>query len=386
MDVIVLGLGVNGLAVVRSLGEKGLTISGVYNDSFDELGVHSKYIKECRNVRKACTKDELLTACDNMLLSSSIKKPVLICTTDAFASVVAENQDVFSQRFLLTVPSKEIYWQFLAKQPTAAICTNNSLAIPKTVFVSKEESLLEACQDINYPVIVKPDLTFDDAFPGKNVIVNNRAELEQFLVSYPQLESRVVAQEIVPSGDGKIFVVTTFSDVNGKVRSAYSGKKIRQYLPDYGVTCFGVSIEIPELKQKVITFLEKIGYIGFATLEFAYNEETDEYLFIELNIRTFYHNQLFKDAGLDINYNAYLLASGQVTDDLLIKQKDDVHWIDFTRDLGSYRRKRVQNKIIFSDWIRDVLKARSFAYLNRKDMKPFIVSIARLFSIIRKQA
>jgi len=384
IEAIVLGLGVNGLAVVRALGSKGVKVAGVYSDRFEEIGYASKYLVEKQQISAANRSDLVMKAC--LKLRGNQPEPiVIICTSDAYASVVAENQDEFSKFFTLTVPSSDLYWKFLEKKPTAKICIENNFPIPKTALTDEPGTLLEKVKDYSFPVIIKPNLTFGSRFPGKNVIAQNLDDVKLFLEEYPDLESDVVVQEIVPSGDGKIFVVSAFCDGNGKVQAIYSGKKIRQYLPDYGVTSYGVSVNLPELKEMSKQFLEAIEYKGFGTLEFAFDEEEQAYYFIELNIRTFYHNQLFKDAGVDLNYIGYLFAKDCSANVSALAQKDGVRWMDFTRDLGSFLRKRKQGRITFYGWIKDVIRARSFAYFNWSDLKPFMVSIQRLFSIFKQQ-
>lgn len=384
MDAIILGLGVNGIAVVRSLGCKGLTVGGIFFNKEDELGAHSRYLKKSVKVKPSCSSEDLLAACESLvdLNATRARKTVIICTSDYFASKVAEKPDIFENNFLITTPKPDIYWKFLAKKPTADICLKHKFPIPDTFYTNEKGRLIEECENLNYPAIIKPNFTFDDEFPGKNIIISTRNELLEFVKKMPNLETKVVVQEIIPSGDGNIYLVSTFSDTNGKVRVAYSGKKIRQYLPDYGVTCFGVSEDIPKLKDSTINFLEKINYTGFATLEFAHDKKKDIFVFIELNIRTFYHNQLFKDAGIDINHKAFEITHGSTdNENCLRKQKDDVYWIDFTRDIASFFRKKKQGKLSTLKWLNSILKARSFAYFDHKDPIPFFVSLYAFIKI-----
>ena len=382
MNVVVLGLGVNGLAVVRSLGERGLSIAGIALDDDKELGRHSKYLSDVKIFDAGSSGSNLLNICKSFKLPG--KKPFLICTSDLFANLVAEKQAEFSDLFELSVPSEDLYWKFLQKQPTAKICMDNSVPIPKTVFVSIPGTLISDISDIQFPVIIKPNLTYEEGFPGKNVIAHNKQDVIDFLDEYPSLETKIVVQEIIKSGDGSIFVVSTYSNDEGKVEGVYCGRKIRQYLPDYGVTCFGVSESNDYLKELSVRFLNTIGYKGFATLEFALDEKTGEYYFIELNIRTFYHNQLFKDAGVDLNWIAYR-SKIDGESNFQIEQVDKVLWVDFTRDLGSFLRKYKDGKIKIVSWLRDIAKAKSFAYWNKRDVKPFYMSILLLFRIFFKR-
>ena len=379
VNALVLGLGINGLAVVRSLGEQGLKVAGVFNDRKSELGIHSKYLSGSHVFDSKKSPGELFRICKK-LTGDSGERPVIICTTDLFSELVASHTELFESSFILTTPDKDLYWRFLYKQPTAQICMDNHLKIPMTVFVKEDECLFSACENMNYPAIIKPDLTYEETFPGKVVVVNDRQELNKFISKYSHLQSKVVIQEVIPSGDGKLYIVSTFSDKDGRVKSIYTGKKLRSYLPDFGVTCYGVSCEIETLKSISEKFLNDISYTGFADLEFAYNEETDEYYFIELNIRTSYLNQLYKDSGINLNYIGYLASKGLPFEHLINEQKQEVYWCDFTRDVGSFYRKYKSKKIGLIDWVRDLVRSRSYAYFSISDLKPYIFSIHQTLS------
>jgi predicted ATP-grasp superfamily ATP-dependent carboligase len=78
------------------------------------------------------------------------------------------------------------------------------------------------------------------------------------------LLGKCVIQQVISSGDGDILVTATYSGSSGTVEAIYSGRKIRQYLPDYGATCFGISERHAMLEESTRAFLNNIRYRGFA--------------------------------------------------------------------------------------------------------------------------
>ena len=58
------------------------------------------------------------------------------------------------------------------------------------------------------------------------------------------------------------------------------------------------------------SFLNEIGYIGFAGVEFAEEVETGEIFFLKLNARAVLPNWLTADAGIDLTTIGYLEMSG----------------------------------------------------------------------------
>ena len=52
-----------------------------------------------------------------------------------------------------------------------------------------------------------------------------------------------------------------------------------------------------------------------------------------------------------------------------------MRWLDFQRDLSSCWRKHKSGEITWKEWLQTIVPARSFAYLDRKDLRPFIYSV-----------
>jgi len=382
--VIVMGLGVNGLGVLRSMGMLGVECGGIYQRKDEELGIHSRF---CRHVEQADKNlsDSSLWQCLNSLQRKLGDGPsVLIPSADRYAAFLCDNQEQLKKDYLVCMPSKEIHDAFLNKKRTAEICLSNDVPIPQTFSAESLKELDHIGKNLDYPAIIKPAYTFGSTFPGKNAVIGKSSELYSFYKRYPDLVDKTIIQSIIPSGDGNILVTASYSDSKGRVLGMYSGRKLRQYLPDYGVTCFGISESNDYLKELTKNFLENIGFKGFAALEFAHDVDRNQYAFIELNTRTYYHNQLFADAGVDLSKIAYLDLIGENFEAYMRKQGqlDGVHWLDFERDLASFYRKREIGDIGIAEWFFSLPKARSFAVWNRKDVKPFFKGVERLFTMI----
>jgi predicted ATP-grasp superfamily ATP-dependent carboligase len=89
----------------------------------------------------------------------------------------------------------------------------------------------------------------------------------------------------MPSGDGDIIVVSTYSDQEGRVIANYSGRRIRQYRPNFGAACYAISERHTALEKLSREFLNAIGYRGFSMLEFARGRQDGCNYFLELDTR-----------------------------------------------------------------------------------------------------
>jgi predicted ATP-grasp superfamily ATP-dependent carboligase len=117
-----------------------------------------------------------------------------------------------------------------------------------------------------------------------------------------------------------------------------------------------------------------MGFIGLGTLEFAKDINSGKYYFLEINGRSYYHNKLFTDCNKNLSYIAYCDAVGLKIEDLTDIQKEGLIWIDFSRDLASFTRKHKKNEIKAIEWLRSIIRARSFAVFDKYDLLPFIYS------------
>jgi predicted ATP-grasp superfamily ATP-dependent carboligase len=369
---VVLGGEVNGIAVVRSLGRLGVRCGLLSATARADHSRKSKYLSSSEVVPVAAD-DAAVEAAIRRIASRIGGYPVvLIPTTDRFSQYLSRNLSSLGSNVIACNPEPELCDTFLDKWKTADLCARNGVLTPHTACPKTKDELAEVAARIVYPVIVKPRYTFATGFPGKNAVVQDARQLTAFLAD-ESLLGRCVVQEIVRSGDGDILVTATYSNSQRRVQAIYSGRKLRQYLPDYGATCFGISERNPELESLTRRFLDDIGYQGFAALEFARSRDDGKAYFLELNTRTYYHNQLFADVGIDLTQVAYLDAIGRDFTAMLgpLKQRDGVIWLDYRRDFMSMRIKRRQGRITVAGWFLSILRARSFAYWSPYDPLPF---------------
>ena len=373
VSAIVLGTSVNGLGVIRSLGRLGVDCMAVYAQAAGDFALHSRYLKRSSRISSDAEDSEIFVALNQLSSGTCDEKPILIATTDRYSQFICQNQQVLSDGFLFRSPSAELCDTFLDKWKTAQICERYGVRTPTTRCPQTRDEIEAVGTALNFPVVVKPRYTFDPSFPGKNVVASNASELSALYRDH-DIAGRAVVQEIISSGDGDIIVIAAYSNTDGKVVATYSGRKIRQFKPDFGASCFAISEGHSELERLSQNFLNSIGYQGFSMLEFARSREDGHKYFIELNARTAWTNQLFSDAGVDLSQMAYFDLTGHGISAKVgrIRQKDGVIWLDFARDLGSFLAKRRQRKIRFAQWLLSIAKARSFAYWSLSDPKPFV--------------
>lgn len=294
---IVLGLGINGLGVVRALGRAGVRVIGVSSDA-REVGRRSRY---CRAVQ---VQPWLGAGLVDLILELARREPtppVLIPTTDAFAQLVADHQGELASHCRFLAPNAQAMRRMNSKDGLVALLAEHQVEAPRTERCESLPALEAMLARLRVPVLVKPADTFTRPLPSgdKNLLFEEREGLRRWVGAHVGALSNMVFQEVVDSGDGHIWLCGLLLDGDAKPRLCASVRKARQYLPDYGITSLGVTEPNPEIEAIACRLMSRLGYRGICTLEFAVERRTGRPLLIEINPRTTYPNQLFTDAGVD---------------------------------------------------------------------------------------
>lgn len=386
---VILGADVNALGHIRSLGEKGITTyticSGGKSDNPDCFSKYSVSVHVTKN--KKDYEIRLLNTLLN-LAKSFKKKPVLFATSDYFVDFIALNRSSIESYYLFNLPSYNIIKLITDKYHTDMAARSSGLESPKTIRYTDANFLADVEKSIEFPCLVKPQDSFTCSFPGKNKKVQHIEELASFIDKYPELKNHIIVQEIIPGNEDSIFQCTVYMGLRGN-NQFFTMQKIHQYPPGYGTTSLGRSISILPLIDKTKKILIDIGYKGFASVEFKKSSRTNDYYLIEINPRLPWYNELFNSCGVNFPYLAYLdLTQNNLPPQNIVTQKNNVYWMHFRNEVrGLWKRKKTGIAVNMAQYIASALKARSFAYFDLKDLRPFLeasltffrIELARLF-------
>jgi predicted ATP-grasp superfamily ATP-dependent carboligase len=373
-EAVVLGLGILGLGIVRSLGTRGVEVCGVYSDK-GEIGRFSRYCQPIQlpNLRKA-EEEYLQTLIEK--LGNPDEKPILFGESDEHIMFMSRNRDRLHPYFCFMLPDVEILGHLVKKHFAGSYVIERGLRIPETHIPREESRIEQLLSQVKYPCIVKPIDSFSVNFSSKsrkNLTFSDADSLFEFLQDHKELLGQIIIQDIIPGGDSNTYQATTYVKEDFTVSYVFTMRKIRQCPPNYGSTSFGVSERIPALAQIAEEFLRTIQYRGFISMEFKYHPLTGEWMYIESNPRLPLYHALIHDSGVNYPYIYYQDLVGQVPDSKKdFSQKDGVLWIHLKRDLESYVKRGALREQGIGPWLSSVYQAKSFAIPNRNDMKPFI--------------
>ncbi|HID70236.1 MAG TPA: hypothetical protein EYP35_07225 [Desulfobacterales bacterium] len=369
---VVLGLGVNGLGVARSLGKNGVQVVGFYQSKDTEIARLSKYVKSIKYV----SKDELLHKL--LMLGREQSKSVLFCTSDKYIQFVLDNKEKLEKLFCYNWTEVDLYRKIIDKGKYLALIELLNIPHPKTItFFEGGIDLENKINSLQCPCIVKPIIAEKNPIIGfeKNRIIYTKEELVRFVKINSKNLASILIQEIIQHDDNDILYCTGYVDHQGVLKALFSVQKIRQYLPGYGVTSFAVSKKNNEVEKLSRRALNNIGFKGLFDIEFVYDNKNEQYQYIEINPRTHLANSHSTDCGINlpiIAYNDFIGVSN--CSEKASNQTENVYWLNFDNDIGSFYRRREDGDIVFIQWLLSILRVRSFAVFDRVDLLPFFFS------------
>jgi D-aspartate ligase len=375
-DAVVLGLDINGLGIVRSLGKKKLKILGIYEKN-SEIGKFSRY---CKSVVKIKAKQ---TGSDIKLLRYLIKrghaksKPVLFATNDYYVNFINNHREILERRYLFNLPDKQLLTQILSKDEQASIARKHGLMTPRTYSpVELLDDELSHDKYPNFPLIIKPANNILNKLPNdyKNVVVESKSDLEYFYNQFAEYKEQTILQEIITGGEKAILWCTLYIDQKFNPSAIFMARPLRKYKPDFGVTCFSESIYDKKLLEIILKFFKEIRYRGLADIEFMYDKDSDQYVFIEINPRTSWVNSQSRGCGVDLSWAQYCDLKRMYYRPCIMR-KTGFRWIYLFADFMSFMVKNEKKELSLMNWLKSISTAQSYACHDLRDPVPCLYDL-----------
>jgi len=380
---IVFNCHITGLAVARSLGQRGVPVIGLDRDE-NGFGLHSRYT----TVGGRCPyplDDERAFVDLLMEIGAALKqKAVLFPCLDEWVFAVARNASELGEYFILPFSDIETVERILDKNLLYRKCEERGIPIPRTYYVG-EQTPEQISNEINYPCIVKPALQreFTNEFGEKVLRANNR---EEFLALCKRAGHHpLLAQEIVGAGIDSFYSLCSYIGRDGQAKGSFVGRKLEQYPPDFGTACLVDSRYVEEIVERGVDILKEFGYHGICEVEFIYDDRSREYKLLDINTRVWKWIGLPISAGIDLPWLAYADAVfGNI--EAASKQTDGLRWV-YLRDYIALRRATAgvqETTLTRQEWLDLMAGAENSqivdAVFSNDDPAPFVQMIESLFA------
>ena len=296
-EILIIGTDANAYYMARCYHE-------LYNKKANLLGkkpmIYTKYTNILNVIYndKIWTEQGFLDALENFRKQHPNKKILLISSNETYAEFISKNRDKINEQFVHNYPNIDIINSLIMKETFYKTYENSVLNFPKTVYYNCSKPT-EISNDFTYPVIIKPSNVIEYNhinFEGKNKIykVNSKEELVNTvnkIVSNGYTDT-LILQEFIPGDDSYLFDSVVYCGKDKKVK-LISFAQIG--LQEHSKTMVGNAAVLingfnqygdnSEMIQTIKTFMEDIGYQGFAEFDMKYDYRDKKFKVLEINAR-----------------------------------------------------------------------------------------------------
>jgi len=301
------GISRKSLAVVRSLGSKGVS---VYSAETTRL-TPSGWSKYCRGAVRYPSPSDKKEAFSQWLLDEAVSKPglVLFPMDELTVLTVLEKREELlakapDSRILL--PELRAFELAADKFETVKAATDVGLKVPKAWCPANTEELESLIDVTDYPLVIKPR----NSSGSRGIrIVHDRQQLISGYEDAIKDYAMPMIQEYIPLGPR--FDVALLYDGEGKLVASFAQRELRHYPADIGPSTVQQSVWMPELVRMSAMLVESFGWRGIAEVEWMQDPRDGSFKLMEINPRYWNSLHLSVQSGVDFPYLHYRLALGE---------------------------------------------------------------------------
>ncbi|MCQ3936873.1 MAG: hypothetical protein DPW18_07475 [Chloroflexi bacterium] len=380
---VVLASSYTALAVVRSLGRRGIPV-WILDDRRSPTR-YSRYVRRTFDLPSDGTEQAGLLL--SIAKEHGLEGWSLFPDGDKGASMIARHYEQLGAYYRLTTPSWDILQWAVDKKLTYQLADEVGAAYPR-VFYPKNRQDIDRI-DGKFPMIVKPiHHQGQDAFSnGRAWQANNAGELAQIYAEMTQIAdpSVILVQEMIPGGPGTQFSFAALC-VDGTVRAEVFAERKRLTPARFGVSAYVESYDFIDIRTASQKWLEKIRYTGLVEIEYMLDKRDSVYKMLDVNTRPWGWIAMCAYAGVDFPYLMWKLSQGETVEE--VRGRGGVGWSRTMFDLAAmFELIRLRSSVSIFEFIGTLLRAKHEMYIS-DDLRPafmeFFLLAARAYRKVLK--
>jgi len=376
VSVVVIAPGYHGHAIARSLGRIGVRVYGIHADP-KSPAARSRYWQQ--NIFRDLTKTPPDESVDYLLqFSREIgERTILIPTDDYSCLFVADHAEKLKQGFLFPDQPAGLARSLSCKETMYLLCKQYSVPTPDTAFPRSRDDVIEYLKTATFPIMLKGiDTVALLRSAGTRMV---RVEDEKTLLKfYDEMEipgaRNLMLQTYIPGSSEMVWMFNGYFDDRSECLFAITGKKIRQYPANKGVTSLGICIANDDVVRVTKNFMKSIGYRGILDIGYKYDSRDKQYKLLDVNPRIGTTFRLFVDTNdLDAARVLYCDLTGQQVVPGMIREGRK--WVVENFDAISSVQYLRNDAAGISGWVRSFRGLEETAWFASDDLRPFLAMV-----------
>lgn len=377
---LVLGGDYWGLAIVRSLGRRGVPV-WVLGDSAS-LASFSRYARRTLPWPMGSEerqRDYLLELARRWGLVGWTILPL----GDETAALLAREHAALSERFLLPASGWETLRWACDKRLTYRLAAELGIDHPWTVVPGSREELVAGSHP--FPLILKPGIKEEtNAFtagkvwqaPDRRTLLNRYDEACGLVPS-----DSILVQELIPGGANAQFSFAALC-LDGVPLVWAEAVRRRQYPPGFGVSTFVETIEQPAIRAPARRLLAAMRYTGLVDMEFKWDQRDSRYKLLDVNARPWGWLALGSQAGVDFPWLLWQMLHGRTVRPRAVTA--GMRWIHAVPDLQAALLMIRRGELTAGAYVRSLGGNTAHAVLALDDPMPALLELPLLWARRRR--
>ncbi len=363
------------LAVVRSLGKKGIEVTVGENTRF-ATSLFSKYATKRVIYPSSRTKPDVFV---EFLINELKQDPydILFPMEEDTLLLIAKNKDRFSRLTYLLIPDCEKIEFARNKKNIIQKAQELDIPCPKTWFIGHIGEVERIAKTIQYPVVIKPQISFGSY--GIKRAINEEELISKYKEAHKAYPLPLI-QESIPQ-EGEAFGVSALFNKDSELRAVFVHKRLREYPVTGGPSTLRESVKNPKIQELGLRLLKALSWVGVAMVEFKVDPRDGEPKLMEVNPRFWGSLQLAILSGVDFPYLIYrMVKEGDIKPVLDYKIGVRCRWMfpgDFLHFFSNLRRFR---------WTPGFFNFRTnYDILSLRDLGPTLGRALSVYSLLSQK-
>jgi D-aspartate ligase len=328
---LVMGGDYRGLALVRSLGHRGIPV-WVITQEDQRLAGASRYVSR-KWFYPGWSDGGGVEFLIGLSRKYNLQNWMLLPTCDESVHLVATHHQELANHFKLTVPPWDVLQYAVDKHLMHQLAEKIGIDAPRTYSPRNSQDL--ASLPFDFPVILKPArrdrfnrLTAAKAWRANDVRTLKELYAEACTLLPPEL---LMIQEVIPGGGEEQFSFAAVCQ-DGRPLASLVARRTRQFPIDFGrASTFVETVEDPGIVEPSERFLEAVRYSGLIEVEFKRDPRTGRFKLLDANPRVWGWYSLCEASGVDFVYLLWLLLQGLPLPEM--HARIGVRWMRLSTDL-----------------------------------------------------
>ena len=378
---IVLGGSQNALSVARNLTRQGIEVAALnYPYEAVRFSRFATYVKLGGDGSPAAWEQYLLST-----ESQSLNGSVLLPCSDEAVSIVVNNHESLSRKFLLEETDPEMRRELLDKFVTYQHAQNAGIPTVGYALVRTREQLDKAASELRFPLIMKPLYSPDRLLlKFKAALIADSEELVRRFSVAADVGVGVVLMEYIPGGDDRLCSYYTYLDERGNPLVHFTKRVKRRYPLESGDGTYHVTDWIPEAADLGLRFFRHLNFRGLGNIEFKWDERDRTLKVIEVNARFTASDCLLTKSGVNLALITYNRITHRPQPPVFGFRKSLVLCRPIEDALAAWSLRKA-GRLSLSEWLAELSRVDLLPFFEWRDPMPALAVLSRRIWRLREE-